>query len=127
MEEPVFFFELRPDGGEYGLGCYDMKSASMEHMRGIIDGNPYRVDTLVEGALKGDRFVLYGEDYKRPKGNFDSAAGMLYNKKKFGFTRTMKWGRELTDKRLPEHIARNFEILIPMFNFMLEFACPPEE
>lgn len=127
VEEPVFYFEIRPDGAEYGLGCYDMKAATLERMRRIIDANPARVESLLENTLESGTFTLYGEDYKRPKGVFDSSLGMLYNKKKFGFTHVMKWGRELMSKKLPERMAQDFKTLVPMMDFMLEFTSFEDE
>ena len=52
---------------------------------------------------------------------------MLYNKKKFGFTHVMKWGRELMSKKLPERMAQDFKTLVPMLDFMLEFTSFEDE
>lgn len=122
VEEPVFFFEISPDGAEYGLGCYDMKAPTLERMRRIIDENPARVERMLDDVLDGEIFGIYGEDYKRPKRVFDSRLGMLYNKKKFGFSRKMKWGNALMSRKLPERIAHDFKTLIPMMKFMMEFS-----
>jgi len=120
VEDPVFYFEIRPTGAEYGMGCYAYTPAALGRLRASIDANPGRVQRLLDDIDRAGIFQIYGEDYKRPKGVFGTSVDRIYNKKYFGFSRELKWGRELTAKNLPKKLADHLATLGPLFAWLME-------
>ena len=66
--EPVFYFEIYPEGYEYGMGYYCPKPSLMAAYRQHILDNPERMETLAQKLNEQDLFHLEGEEYKRSKG-----------------------------------------------------------
>ena len=65
--EPVFWFELGPEGYSYGMGFWQAPAVTMAKFRARMDREPKAMEKLARRFQKQDVFVLEGEDYKRPK------------------------------------------------------------
>ena len=63
--EPVFWFELGPEGYSYGMGFWQAPAVTMAKFRARMDREPKAMEKLARRFQKQDVFVLEGEDYKR--------------------------------------------------------------
>ena len=80
---PAFYFELSPRGYSYGCGLWDMTPELAAIHRARIDRDPKPLQTLAR-RLNRSRFTLYGEEYKRPKGDAGKLLNPWYNRKTIG-------------------------------------------
>lgn len=92
---PVFYFEVMPEGYEYGMGFYEGRPAYMQAFRKKVDAAPDAFERLVKDTAKMKEFVLYGDSYKRPmgKGDYSPAVMDWYQRKSLGLTAS----REIDD------------------------------
>ena len=117
---PVFWFEFGKGEYGYGMGFYDATSAQMEAFRRMVDANPARFERLAAAVEKAG-FRIYGEEYKRPKGDRGEIVNRWYNRKRIGMERCKDFGGELFESSLPRTLADAYSELMPMYEFFLEF------
>ena len=121
-ETPTFYFEIRPERVEYGMGCFRMRPQSLENFRKRADARPEELRELIRQFNAQQVFTLGGEDYKRKKGERDALTDPWYNKKSLNFYRTLDWGREVYGKNLPQKLVKHFELLVPLYRYLLEIT-----
>ena len=85
-----------------------------------MDANPARFEGLAAAVENGD-FRVYGEEYKRPKGDRGEIINRWYNRKRIGMERCKDFGGELFESSLPQTLADTYSALMPMYEFFLEF------
>lgn len=117
-----FFFEIGPEGWCYGMGVYCPKSEEMEMFRKSIDANPARFERLALDIEKMPEFIVEGEEYKRPKGNYDGVIGKWYNRKYVAAVSYRDFGGELFREDLCLLLADAFEKLNPMYEYLSRFG-----
>ena len=79
--QPVFWFEITPEGWSYGVGFWNADARTMAAMRRDIDEDPKRLAKLARRLKKDGRFWLQGQDYTRSKGDPSPLLTPWYNKK----------------------------------------------
>lgn len=84
--EPVFWFELGPEGYSYGMGFWQAPAVTMAKFRARMDREPKAMEKLARRFQKQDVFVLEGEDYKRPKAAPSRLLTPWYSKKSFALS-----------------------------------------
>ena len=128
LEGPMFWFEIGAADFSYGMGFYSASPAQMQAFRQSIEANPARFERIaLETESAG--FKLTGEEYKRPKGSFDSEVIMRwFNRKRIGLEKSFDLGGAAYDERLPEILAEEFSKLMAMYEYFMEVyrACPAE-
>ena len=67
--DPVFWFELAPEGYSYGMGYYAAKPATMARFRARLDRDPKPFEKLARPLERQDVFTLEHACYKKPKGD----------------------------------------------------------
>ncbi len=65
---PMLWFELGLQGTSHGLGFWGETPGQAALFRKAIDKEPARFQRLIQGIPQGDKCRLWGEEYKRPKG-----------------------------------------------------------
>ena len=65
---PALYFEIAPNYYSYGCGFWEAGPEIMAKHRARIERNPQELERLAH-KLEKSRFVLGGEQYKRPKGD----------------------------------------------------------
>ena len=117
---PVFWFELSGTGWSRGMGVWDDKADVSEAFRRRIDADPQRFAALVRELDAQGGYTLYGEPYKRPRGDRGETINPWYNRR----LPSVGWERSfddvLFDPSLPDILAGDFERLLPMYMFMRE-------
>jgi len=93
----------------------------MAEYRRRIDANPAAFERLALDVAKHGEFKIFGEEYKRPKGNYEGIIAQWYNRKRLGLEICRDFGGDLLESGLPEKLADCYEKLMPMYDFFLEF------
>ena len=85
-QTPVFWFEIGPEGYNYGLGCYSCTAERMERFRRHMDADPASMEKLTRQLQKQERFRLEGPEYARKKPAASELLSPWYQKKCFALT-----------------------------------------
>ena len=117
-EGPLFWFELDGVSHSYGMGSWDSAPDEAAAFRAAIDADPARFRRLVED-IPGD-CRLWGEEYKRPKGDRGATINPWYNRKHVSVGYERGFGGDLYSPALPDIVAEAFEGLTPMYRFFRE-------
>ena len=125
-EGPMFWFEIGAADYSYGMGFYGASPSQMEAFRRLVDANPARFERLA-AAVENAGFRIYGEEYKRPKGDRGEIINRWYNRKRIGMERCMDFGGELFESSLPKTLAGAYAELMPMYEFFLAFYRAADE
>ena len=124
--DPVFWFELAPEGYTYGLGYYYARPITMAKFRRRLDTNPKPFEKLVRAFNRQDVFTLDGVDYKRPKGETTPLLAPWYNKKGFNLSAGGENGGVLFTPRLPELLIQGYDSLVPFYRYLISLDSDPD-
>lgn len=117
-DAPVFFFEITPDFFHYGLGYYSASKATMDRFRHLMLRQPKEFAAVVASCHAP--FELVGESYKRPLvKDQDPALANWYNRKTFAVMATDAQMEALFSAPLAQRIAKGFQQLRPLYDFLL--------
>jgi len=124
--QPVFWFELEPEGYSYGMGYWMASALTMAKLRARIDRDAKPLEKLVRALNRHSGLSLSGPDYKRPRGACSPLLAPWYNKKSFsvgfeGAHEPLLWSHALADKLVEE-----FEFLLPLYGYMLSLEGDPD-
>jgi len=117
---PVFWFELGKDGTSHGVGIWNGKAAQAQALREKIDAAPACLEDILLAIPDRERMRLWGEEYKRPKGEKGPLLDPWYNRKQVSAGYENYFGPELFSPGLPERLAGSFSALKPLYDFLLE-------
>ena len=121
LEGPTFWFEIGAADYSYGMGFYSATAEQMGRFRRLVDANPAAFERLAEDVMRHGEFKIFGEEYKRPRGNYEGIIGQWYNRKQLGLECTRDFGGDVLSPKLPEILVDSFEKLMPMYEFFLKF------
>lgn len=124
--EPVFYFEIFPEGYEYGMGYYCPKPTLMAAYRQHILDNTERMESLALRFQQQERFHLEGEEYKRPKGEVSEALRPWFNRKNLSLCAACPADEMLFSPALVDTLTDGFQWLWPYYNFLKEISIPLE-
>lgn len=116
---PAFYFELRPEYYEFGMGSYNCPPSFMKAFREKLTENPARSEKLIKETEKYG-YTAYGEEYKRPRLSGNSVIDKWLVKKKIGFCRETENDELLTRGALVGFLVERFKELVPAYNFIKE-------
>ena len=117
---PSFWFEIGAAEYTYGLGFWDSRPAVMENYRKAIDANPARFERLAKQMARYPQFHVFGQEYKRPKGDLGPVINQWYNRRTVGLECARDFGGDLLSAELPQILAESYDGLMPMHDFFLE-------
>lgn len=121
LEGPMFWFEVGAHDYSFGMGFYSARAEEMAMYRRLIDANPARFERLFAQMEALPEFTLWGEEYKKPKGEYPAPISRWYNRKCLGLQAERDFSPELFDSGLPQFLADEFEKLMPLYDFFIEF------
>lgn len=113
---PAFYFELSPTGYGYGCGFWDMTPELAAKHRARIDRDPKPVETLAR-KLNRSKFSLYGEAYKRPKGDVGKLLNPWYNRKYLGISYEDNCEGVLFTPELADEVFEAYRFLMPYYRY----------
>lgn len=120
---PVFYFEVMPEGYEFGMGYYCPKPAQMEAYRRQILAAPRELERLARRVNRQSLFTLEGEEYKRPKG--DDVSDLLkpwFNRKTLSLHTFFPPDDCFLTPALIDRVTDGFEWLWPYYRYLKKVA-----
>ena len=126
QREPGFWFGISAREYSWGMGFWDTTPDLMEHFRKAVEANPARFERIVTPLSKNRHFRVYGDSYKRPKGDMGPLLNPWYNCKSFSVGCSRDFGPELYDPELSKKILADYQKLMPLYCWLLELFGPAD-
>ena len=123
---PCFYFELAPNCYSIGMGCWDPSPLTAAKLRARIDRDPKPLEKLARRLNKHPDFALYGEEYKRPKGDPGALLAPWYNRRQIGVGADFNCEGILFTPELADRVMESFEFLLPYYAYMMALAADPD-
>lgn len=122
-ENPCLYFELNPEGANYGFFYWKPRTAMLEDFRRNISAKPDDFLKLISDTEAAVGQPVTAECYKRPKPT-DSPALIPYFawKGQIGCTREIAPGDRLFGPQLEEEVSGFFEALTPLYEYFNQFT-----
>ena len=113
---PTLYFEISPEGAEFGFRISKPVAAVMKHFRGDIADNPEYFTELIQ-MLRDNNIEIGGEEYKRKKKCTVPEAEELFLKKGLSAYRKITDLSELNKPELAEEIIEVFRLTMPLNDY----------
>lgn len=114
---PVFYFEVMPEGYEYGMGYYQAPTTLMEAFRRRVGADPAPLEKLARRLNRRKDFQLQGAEYKRPKGEVSPLLTPWYNRKSISISSFHEADQLLTSPELVGVVVEAFRWLMPFYDY----------
>ena len=113
---PALYFEIAPNCYSYGCGFWDMTPETAAKHRALIDRDPKKLETLAR-KLNRSKFTLFGEEYKRPKGDAGKLLNPWYNRRSLGVSFDDNCEGVLFTPALYDEVFEGFRFLVPYYRY----------
>ena len=121
-ENPCLYFEINPEGVDYGFFIWKPRTATMEAFRRHITAYPEEFLALMETTEKAVGAKVNADCYKRPKPTEDDRLLPYFAwKGMIGCTRHIDPGEAMFGPQLKDEVADFFEKLIPLYDYFNQF------
>ena len=122
-ENPCLYFELNPEGANYGFFYWKPRTSMLEDFRRNISAKPDDFLKLISDTEAAVGQSVTAECYKRPKPT-DNPALIPYFawKGQIGCTREIVPGDRLFGPQLEEEVSGFFEALTPLYEYFNQFT-----
>ena len=121
-ENPCLYFEINPEGVDYGFFIWKPRTAVMEDFRRHISAYPDEFLNLIQTTEEAVGQSVYANCYKRPKATEnESLAPFFAWKDRIGCTRHLDFGPETFGPELQHEVADFFKKLTPLYNYFNQF------
>lgn len=122
-ENPCLYFELNPEGANYGFFYWKPRTAMLEDFRRNISAKPDDFLKLISDTEAAVGQPVTAECYKRPKPT-DNPVLIPYFawKGQIGCTREIAPGDRLFGSQLEEEVSGFFEALTPLYEYFNQFT-----
>lgn len=122
-ENPCLYFELNPEGANYGFFYWKPRTSMLEDFRRNISAKPDDFLKLIARTEAAVGQPVTAECYKRPKPT-DNPALIPYFawKRQIGCTREIAPGDRLFGSQLEEEVSGFFEALTPLYEYFNQFT-----
>ena len=122
---PCFYFEISPRCYSIGVGAYDPTPLTMAKLRARIDRDPKPLEKIVRKLNAEGEFQLFGQQYKRPKGDPGPLLYPWYNSKQMGVNADYNCEGILFAPELADRIVDSFIRLEPLYAYLRELPGDP--
>lgn len=122
---PAFYFEIFPEGYEYGMGYYCARPVQMEQYRRRILRDPKPLERLARKLERQELFHLEGEEYKRSKGECSPVLKPWFNRKNITLCAPHEPDERMTTPALKEDILEGFRWLMPYYRYFKALELEP--
>lgn len=116
-EHPCLYFDLHPEGGEYGFCIWKPKPVLMERFRQELNASPDRFLSLAAQVETETGMTLCGTEYKRKKLCTDPRAERFINCKNMMCTQQIAPGPLLFSAELADVVRDAFQKLMPLYEY----------
>ena len=121
-EIPCLYFEINPEGVDYGFFLWKPRTAMMEDFRRHITAYPEEFLELIRSTEEAVGGKVYADLYKRPKPTDNPALEPFFAwKDKIGCTRHIDPGEDMFGPEILGEVAAFFEKLTPLYNYFNRF------
>ena len=122
-ENPCLYFELNPEGANYGFFYWKPRTSMLEEFRRNISAKPDDFLKLISDTEAAAGQPVTAECYKRPKPT-DNPALIPYFawKGQIGCTREIAPGDRLFGSQLEEEVSGFFEALTPLYEYFNQYT-----
>lgn len=122
-ENPCLYFELNPEGANYGFFYWKPRTSMLEDFRRNISVKPDDFLKLISDTEAAVGQPVTAECYKRPKPT-DNPALIPYFawKGQIGCTREIAPGDRLFGSQLEEEVSGFFEALTPLYEYFNQYT-----
>ncbi len=122
-ENPCLYFELNPEGANYGFFYWKPRTSMLEDFRRNISAKPDDFLKLISDTEAAVGQPVTAECYKRPKPT-DNPALIPYFawKGQIGCTREIAPGDRLFGSQLEEEVSGFVEALTPLYEYFNQFT-----
>lgn len=116
LGRPALYFEIAPNYFSYGCGFWDMTPELAAKHRARIDRDPKKLAAIAR-KIEKSKFTLYGEEYKRPKGDVGKLLNPWYNRKNIGVSFDDNCEGVFFTPKLYDDILEGFRFLMPFYQY----------
>ena len=110
---PALYFELSPEGADFGFGIVKPTAKVMERFRAQLAETPDEIMKLVK-KLRRKGFIIEGEEYKRKKPCSAPETEELWQKKSLTVHIKLETPEEIFSPELPERVIEAFRQVMPL-------------
>lgn len=122
-ENPCLYFELNPEGANYGFFYWKPRTSMLEDFRRSISAKPDDFLKLISDTEAAVGQPVTAECYKRPKPTDNPALTPYFAwKGQIGCTREIAPGDRLFGSQLEEEVSGFFEALTPLYEYFNQFT-----
>ena len=121
-ENPCLYFEINPEGVDYGFFIWKPRTAAMEEFRRYISAKPDEFLSMIKNVEEATGMGVTAQCYKRPKpcDNPDLAPYFAW-KEQIGCTRHEDFSDETFGPALGQRVAEFFDKLLPLYDYFNKF------
>ena len=118
---PSFYFDLSPNGFEYGCGYYMASTATMNALRNMILKNDKAFQAAINAYESQNTFQLSGDLYKKNRypDQSERLCNWLNRKSIYLFCRSTDINR-LSSTDLADEISRDYKKIAPVYHFFMK-------
>jgi uncharacterized protein (TIGR02453 family) len=121
-ENPCLYFEINPEGVDYGFFLWQPGVARMNAFRQDITARKREFLEMIEKVESATGQQVEAECYKRPKPTDDPDLARFFAwKGQIGCTRHEEFGPEVFSPALAERVREFFLQLIPLYDYFNRF------
>lgn len=119
---PTLFFELSPEGAEFGFRISKPDASLMERFRAQLTEDYEPFISMTEDIEKKYGAIIGGEEYKRPKKCSIPAAERFFRKKGLSISVKVCDTEVLFSRKLVERVNDFYQSLVPINDYFHELA-----
>ena len=121
-ENPCLYFEINPEGVDYGFFIWRPRTATMEDFRRQISAKPDEFLELIRSTEAAVGMEISADLYKRPKPcDNPDLERFFYWKGQIGCTRHEDFSEATFGPELGARVGEFFEKLIPLYDYFNRF------
>ena len=121
-ENPCLFFEINPEGVDYGFSLWRPKTAGLEQFRRSIAAKPDEFLEMIRSVEEAAGQAVSAACYKRPKPTGDPRLEPFFAwKGQIGMVRHEDPGEDIFGPALKDRVAELFEQLMPLYDYFNKF------
>jgi uncharacterized protein (TIGR02453 family) len=120
---PGFYGEISENGYQYGMGLFMAKKKVMDDFRSKIEYEPEHFKSITKDLIGKHGYTIGGESYKRPIDNdLPEYFQAWIQLKSIYLYKDFPVGKELFSADFAQHIAHEFTLMQPLYNFMIDIC-----
>ena len=119
-ENPCLFFEINPEGVDYGFFIWQSKTAVMERFRQTISANPDEFLKLIKKTEKAAGMPITAALYKRPKQTDNPKLAPYFAwRGQIGCIRHEDFGPDTFGPELADRVKDFLQKLTPLYDYFV--------